>query len=105
MNRVPHSGAVVALICLLLCGLGCSSIGVVNERHPDQVLFERAMDAAEQKRFTVAHITLETLINTYPDSDYADKARSALQDPRIASCGDGWTTSPNCEILEPEWPF
>lgn len=104
MDGRPHSKSVVALISLLLCGLGCSSVRVVANRHPDEALFERAMDAEERKHFTAAHLTLETLINTYPDSEYADKARLALRDTRIASCGDGWTTFPDCEIAEPAWP-
>ena len=103
MDSGPRRQA-VAFICFLLCGLGCSPVAAVGDKHPDEVLFERAMDAAQRKHFTVAHITLETLINTYPDSEYADKGRLALQDPRIATCRDGWTTSPDCKILEPAWP-
>lgn len=78
MDSLPHSKAIVAVICLLLCGLGCSPVGAVADRHPDEVLFERAMDATERKHFTAAHLTLEALINTYPDSEYADKARLSL---------------------------
>lgn len=104
MDRLAHSTAMVAVICFMLCELGCSPVGAVAERHPDEALFERAMDAIKTKHFTVAHLTLETLINTYPDSEYADKATSALRDPRIANCGDGWTTSADCEIAEPAWP-
>ena len=103
MDRLPRRRAIVAVSCVLLCGIGCSPVGTVAERHPDQVLFERALDAAERKHFAAAHLTLETLINTYPDSEYADKARLALRDPQIASCG-GWTTSSGCEIAEPTWP-
>ena len=104
MHSLPHSKAIVAVICLLLCGFGCSPIGAVADRHPDEVLFERAMDAAERRHFTAAHITLETLINTYPDSEYADKARLTLRDPRIASCADDWITPPDCQIEEPASP-
>ena len=85
----------LALMCLLYCGLiGCSPFGEMGLSHPDEMLFDRAMNAVEQKHFDVAHITLQTLINTYPDSEYADKARSALQDPRIADCTGVWTSSP-----------
>jgi hypothetical protein len=59
------------------------------------------MDSAEQKHFAVARMTLETLVNTYPTSEYADKARLALEDPQIAGCGD---TSSDCQIAEPAWP-
>lgn len=103
MHSLPHRKVIVPVICLLLGGLGCSPIGAVADRHPDEVLFERALDTTKRKDFTAAHLTLVTLINTYPDSEYADKARLALQDPRIASCGDSWTTGPDREIAEPAW--
>jgi outer membrane protein assembly factor BamD (BamD/ComL family) len=104
MDGRPYNKAIIAIIYLLLCGLGCSPVGSTADKHPDGVLFARAMDAAERKHFTAAHLTLETLINTYPDSEYADKARLALRDPRIASCGDGWSNPPDCEIAEAAWP-
>lgn len=93
-------------MCLLCCGLvGCSPFGEIGLRHPDEVLSERAMDAVEQKHFDVAHVTLQTLINTYPDSPYAARAKSALQDPRIADCGDDLIFSRECDsTLEPERP-
>ena len=90
------------MIASLLCGLGCSPIGAVAERQPDEMLFERAIAAAAQKHFSVARLTLATLYNTYPDSEYADKAMR-VQD-RIATCGDG-ATSPDCEITEHSWPI
>ena len=104
MGRLAHTKAIVAVICIMLCELGCSPVGAVAERNQDEVLFKRAMDAVETKHFTAAHLTLETLVNTYPDSEYADKARLGLRDPRIASCGDSFTTSADCEIAEPAWP-
>ena len=85
----------------LLFGLGCSPISAVAERQPDEMLFERAIAAAAQKHFSVARLTLQTLVNTYPDSDYSDKAKAVSN--RIAPCGDG-TTSPDCEIAEHSWP-
>ena len=54
------------------------------------------MSAVEQDRFTVANLTLQTLINTYPDSEYANKAKQVLEDPRIAPCDESWTSSPQC---------
>ena len=102
--RRAHSKAIVAVICVVLCELGCSSIGAVAEKHPDKDLFERAMDAVKTKHFAVAHLALETLVNTYPDSAYAGKATLALRDPRIAICGNSWTTPADCESSEPAWP-
>jgi len=42
---------------------------------PDRVLFERAGHDMEKSRFTVARLTLQTLINTYPDSEYLAQAK------------------------------
>ena len=89
------------LICLFLCSLTtCSPFAEVSTRYPDEALFESGMDAARQKRFTVAYLTLETLVNTYPDSPYAGRATVALQNPQIANCGDSFTTSAECDDLK-----
>jgi hypothetical protein len=52
---------------------------------PSPLLFERAMFDVDQHRFRAANLTLQTLIHTYPDSEYASKAKQALDDPRIAT--------------------
>ena len=49
------------------------------------MLLERAMFDVDQHRFRAANLTLQTLIHTYPDSEYASKAKQALDDPRIAT--------------------
>src|SRR5213079_3373690 len=49
-------------------------------KQPDKVLFDRAMDAMKHNRFDVARITLQTLINTYPDSEYIARAKLAVAD-------------------------
>jgi outer membrane protein assembly factor BamD len=45
---------------------------------PDRVLFERAMKDMEKSRFTVARLTLQTLISTYPDSEFLPQAKYAM---------------------------
>src|SRR6266446_4286186 len=45
---------------------------------PDKVLFEKAMKDLEKSRFTVARLSLQTLINTYPDSEFLPQAKYAL---------------------------
>jgi len=94
-------------ICALLWGLtACQPYAEVGSGTPDKVLFDRAMDAVHDKRFAVAHLTLGTLVNTYPDSSYARRAEVVLQDPRIANCGEPWSTFSECDRVldEPEWP-
>ena len=46
----------------------------VGSKQPDKVLFDKAMDAMRHNRFDVARLTLQTLINTYPESEYIARA-------------------------------
>ena len=95
-----HRGwQILSLMTAMLCGLACLKWpgAEFSSRHPDRVLFERGMSALEQNRFDVANMTFQTLVNTYPDSEYASKARVALEDPRIAECGESWNSSPRCK--------
>jgi outer membrane protein assembly factor BamD len=45
---------------------------------PDRVLFLSAMNDLDRSRFTIARLTLQTLINTYPDSEFLPQAKYAL---------------------------
>ena len=59
----------------------------VGSKQPDKVLFDRAMDAMKHNRFDVARMTLQTLINTYPDSEYIARAKLAVADSWYAEGG------------------
>ena len=86
----------IAILCSTLVACATWPQHEFGSERPDKVLFDRAMNAVQGERYDVARITLQTLINTYPDSEYAEKARTALEDPRIAVCGDSWTSAPDC---------
>ena len=47
---------------------------------PDKVLYARAMDDFKHGRYSVGRLALDTLINTYPDSEYLAKAKLATAD-------------------------
>src|SRR5437867_974387 len=47
---------------------------------PDKILYEKGLKDLEKGRFEVARLTFQTLLNTYPDSDYKDKAKLAIAD-------------------------
>jgi outer membrane protein assembly factor BamD (BamD/ComL family) len=87
---------VAALVCVLMVGCGRWPDAEVSSTQHDKLLFEHAMSALEQGRYSVANLTLQTLINTYPDSEYASRAQEVLDDPRIAPCGESFTSSPQC---------
>lgn len=47
---------------------------------PDKVLFDRAMADIKRSHYTEARLSLQTLINTYPDSEYLAKAKLGVAD-------------------------
>jgi outer membrane protein assembly factor BamD len=47
---------------------------------PDKVLFDRAMDALQHRKYDVSRLTFQTLINTYPDSEYIARAKLGVAD-------------------------
>jgi outer membrane protein assembly factor BamD len=49
---------------------------------PDKVLYDKAVAAMKKGHFDVARLDLQTLLNTYPDSQYQMKAKLAI--------GDSW---------------
>jgi outer membrane protein assembly factor BamD len=81
------------LVVLLLITAACSNKKAVNplanvgSKQPDKVLFDKAMDAMKHNRFDVARMTLQTLINTYPDSEFIARAKLAVGDSWYAEGG------------------
>ena len=83
------------LLALMLPAVSCfrknkkvtNPIANVNSAQPDKVLFDRAMDAMQHNRFDVARLTLQTMINTYPDSEYVARAKLAVGDSWYAEGG------------------
>jgi outer membrane protein assembly factor BamD len=51
-----------------------------DTKQPDKVLFDRAIDDIEHSRYEIARITLNTLINTYDQSEFLAKAKLAVAD-------------------------
>src|ERR1700741_4487067 len=88
-RRIP---VVILLGALVLC-VACTNKKVnnplanVGSKQPDKVLFDRAMDAMKHTLFDVARMTLQTLINTYPDSEFIARAKLAVADSWYAEGG------------------
>src|SRR5579863_3714241 len=89
-RRIP---LIVLLGVLLALSAACTNKKSVNplanigSKQPDKVLFDKAMDAMRHNRFDVARLTLQTLINTYPDSEYIARAKLATGDSWYAEGG------------------
>jgi len=56
------------------------STSAENTAEPDKILYDKAMDDIKHGRQEVGRLNLQTLINTYPDSDYLAKAKLAIAD-------------------------
>jgi outer membrane protein assembly factor BamD len=91
MSRRISLIAVVGM--LLAITVACTNKKSVNplanvgSKQPDKVLFDKAMDAMKHNRFDVARMTLQTLINTYPDSEFVARAKLAVGDSWYAEGG------------------
>ena len=99
MNRLSRKFAAVALAVLVLGAvsaearvrkpvhkkkqdLSANPLGNVASKQPDKELYDKAMTALKKGRFDVARLDLQTLLNTYPDSEYRMRAK--------LSVGDSW---------------
>jgi outer membrane protein assembly factor BamD len=51
-----------------------------NTAEPDKILYDKAMDDIKHGRQEVGRLNLQTLINTYPDSEYLAKAKLSIAD-------------------------
>ncbi len=56
------------------------STEATNTAEPDKVLYDKALDDIKHGRHEVGRLGLQTLINTYPDSEYLAKAKLAIAD-------------------------
>jgi outer membrane protein assembly factor BamD len=83
VRRSLKTASLLLLAALLIagCGKGKSQApDLSGSAEPDKVLFESAMKDMEKGKHTIARLTLQTLINTYPDSEYLAKAMLAIGD-------------------------
>jgi outer membrane protein assembly factor BamD len=51
-----------------------------NNAQPDKILYDKAIDDIKHGRHEVGRLSMQTLINTYPDSEYLAKAKLAIAD-------------------------
>ena len=56
------------------------STSAENTAEPDKILYDKAMEDIKHGRHEVGRLNLQTLINTYPDSEYLAKAKLAIAD-------------------------
>ncbi len=93
MNRVITQIATIGLCVALMPSahaifkkkkkqgdLSQNPLANVQSKQPDKELFDKAMLALKKGKYDVARLDLQTLLNTYPETEYAMRAKLAIGD-------------------------
>jgi outer membrane protein assembly factor BamD len=111
MNQLSQKSAAAALAVLMMASvsalarekapkkkknqdLSANPLANVSSRQPDKELFDKAMVALKKGRYDVARLDLQTMLNTYPDSEYRMRAKLAV--------GDTWFKGGSAALAQAE---
>jgi outer membrane protein assembly factor BamD len=72
----------------------------VKSKQPDKELFDKAMIAIKKGRFDVARLDLQTMLNTYPDSEFRMRAKLAVGDSWFKEGGTAALTQAEAEYKD-----
>jgi outer membrane protein assembly factor BamD len=103
LRRIP---LITLLGLLLTLSVACTNKKVTNplanvgSKQPDKVLFDRAMDQLKHNRFDQGRMILQTLINTYSDSEFIARAKLAVADSWYAEGGSAAMTQAEIEYKD-----
>jgi outer membrane protein assembly factor BamD len=112
MNRVLTQIAVAGLCVALLpaphafakkkkkTDLSANPLANVNSKQPDKELFDKAMLALKKGKYDVARLDLQTLLNTYPETEYAMRAKLAIGDTWYKEGGSAALTQAESEYKD-----
>src|ERR1700758_1798628 len=113
MNRVITQIAVVGLCVALMpsahalgkkkkkqSDLSANPLANVKSKQPDKELFDKAMLALKKGKFDVARLDLQTMLNTYPDSEYRMRAKLAVGDSWFKEGGTAALTQAESEYKD-----
>ena len=74
-------------------------------KQPDKELFDKAMIAMKKGKYDVARLDLQTLLNTYPESEYQMRAKLAVGDSWFKEGGTAALTQAEAEYKDFETFF
>jgi outer membrane protein assembly factor BamD len=80
--------------------LSANPLANVKSSQPDKELFDKAMLAMKKGKFDVARLDLQTLLNTYPDSEYLMRAKLAVGDTWFKEGGTAALTEAEAEYKD-----
>ena len=113
MNRLSLKIVVVVLVALFLGAasadarmkkkqkkpydLSANPLANVQSKQPDKELYDKAMVAMKKGRYDVARLDLQTLLNTYPESEYRMRAKLSVGDTWFKEGGSAALTQAEAE--------
>src|SRR5271157_5869514 len=80
--------------------LSANPLANVASRQPDKELYDKAMKALKSGRFDVARLDLQTMLNTYPNSEYQMRAKLAVGDSWFKEGGTAALTQAEAEYKD-----
>lgn len=80
--------------------LSANPLANVNSKQPDKELFDKAMLALKKGRYDVARLDLQTMLNTYPDSEFRMRAKLAVGDSWFKEGGTAALTQAESEYKD-----
>src|SRR6202012_559768 len=80
--------------------LSANPLANVNSKQPDKELFDKAMVALKKGKFDVARLDLQTMLNTYPDSEFRMRAKLAVGDTWFKEGGTAALTQAEAEYKD-----
>ncbi|HUB18844.1 MAG TPA: outer membrane protein assembly factor BamD [Acidobacteriaceae bacterium] len=80
--------------------LSVNPLGNVKSEQPDKILFDKAANAMKHGKYDVARLDLQTLLNTYPDSEYQMRAKLMVGDTWFKEGGSAALTQAESEYKD-----
>jgi outer membrane protein assembly factor BamD len=80
--------------------LSANPLGNVKSSQPDKLLFDKAAHAMKHGKYDVARLDLQTLLNTYPDSEYQMRAKLMVGDTWFKEGGTAALTQAESEYKD-----
>src|SRR5579872_5536152 len=74
--------------------------GLMAGQQPDKLLYQRSIEEINHGRYDVGRLTLQALLNTYPDSEYLAKAKLAIADSYFQQGGTSGLTESEAEYKD-----
>lgn len=117
MNRFSNKIVATTLVLLVAGGTGAMArekqhkkkkpydlsanpLASLQSKQPDKELFDKAMYALKKGRYDVARLDLQTMLNTYPDSEYRMRAKLAVGDTWFKEGGSAALTQAEAEYKD-----